>query len=101
METDDGCQAGEGEKEKQAKKRAEAAAARRAKILANMNKAQRNFAAENKAALANLKDEKSAQDPVTSQCSQDRETVCLGPGMTSRQDSSKLYTCIVIQTVYI
>ena len=89
METDDDSQTNE--------RKAKAAKARRAKILAQMNKAQSNFAKENKAALESMKDEKVGADGGGSSCSEDMETVCLGPGMTSRLDSPKLYTCILCQ----
>ena len=92
METDE-------RSEENDRKKAEAAAARRAKILAQMNKAQRNFAAENKAALASLKETEAREDPAGVDCSEDTqsETVCVGPGMTGRQDCAQLYTCILCQ----
>ena len=90
METDE-------RSEENDKRKAEAAAARRAKILAQMNKAQKNFAAENKAALASLKE--TREDTTGADSSEDlqTETVCVGPGMTSRQECTQLYTCILCQ----
>jgi len=96
MDTEEGGSSEVSEAEKQKKKRAEAAAARKAKILAQMNAAQKNFAAANTSVLADIKDEKS-EDPAEACSSSASETVCLGPGMTGRMDSAKHYTCILCQ----
>ena len=81
------------------RRKAEAAAARKAKILAQMNKAQKNFAAENKAALASLKEPGAREDPAGGESSKkiQTETVCVGPGLTARQDCGQHYTCILCQ----
>jgi len=86
----------ESESEKEKKKRAEAAAARKAKIMAKMNAAQKNFAAANTSVLAGIKDDKM-DESTESYHSSSSETVCLGPGMSSRTDSTKHYTCILCQ----
>ena len=91
METD--AEAAETENRK---RRAEAAAARRAKIMAQMKAAQGNFAAENKAALEVLQEGKH-EEKAASHCSQEPETVCLGPGLTTRVDTARHYTCILCQ----
>eukprot|EP00092_Neocalanus_flemingeri_P020804 GFUD01022541.1.p1 GENE.GFUD01022541.1~~GFUD01022541.1.p1 ORF type:complete len:1872 (+),score=427.20 GFUD01022541.1:98-5617(+) len=96
MDTEEGCSAESSEAEKQRKRRADAAAARKAKIMAQMNAAQKNFAAQNTSMLAGIKDDKIA-DPAEACCSSASETVCLGPSMTSRTDSAKHYTCILCQ----
>ena len=88
------------ESENLRKRRAEAVAARRAKIMAQMNAAQKNFAAENKDALDTMKDEKHEVEISGGghcHCSGEAETVCLGPGLTSRADKSHHYTCILCQ----
>merc|ERR1712025_299829 len=83
METDENTSEA-AETERLRKRRAEAAAARRAKIMAQMNAAQKNFAAENKVVLDEMnKDEKHGEKKVNF-CSSEPETVCLGPGLTSR-----------------
>ena len=89
METDEDCQ--------ESQRKAKAAAERRARILAQMNKAQGKFAAENKTALDSLKEGKKEAGGGGGSASRDVETVCLGPGMTSPLDSRKLYTCILCQ----
>jgi E3 ubiquitin-protein ligase UBR2 len=73
----------------------EAAAARRAKILAQMNKAQKTFAADNSVALAGMED--GARQEVARQDSLVAASVCLGQGQTKRGTSAGTYTCILCQ----
>jgi len=96
MDTEEACSTVKSDAEKQKKRKADAAAARKAKIMAQMNAAQKNFAAENKSLLAGIKDDK-IEVPAEVTGSSASETVCLGPGMTSRTDTSKHYTCILCQ----
>ena len=96
MDIEEGCSSESSEVEKQRKRRADAATARKAKIMAQMNAAQKNFAAANTSLLEGIKDDK-IEDPAEASCSSALETVCLGPGMTSRTDSAKQYTCILCQ----
>ena len=93
-----GEQGGQGESEEEVKRKArakEAAAARRAKILAQMNKAQKTFAAENSAALAGMGGEAVAE--LGRQESVASSSVCLGPGQTARSQAARTYTCILCQ----
>ena len=72
----------------------EAAAARRAKIMAQMNAAQKTFASENSTALAGMGEDKAE---VVRQESLAAAAVCLGPGQTARHGPSASYTCILCQ----
>ena len=93
-----GDQGGQGDSEEEVKRKAkakEAAAARRAKILAQMNKAQKTFAAENSAALAGMGGEGVAE--LARQESVASSSVCLGPGQTARSQGARAYTCILCQ----
>jgi len=79
------------------KKKAEAAAARKAKIMAQMTAMQKNFAAENAAMLDGMEENNTPEVSETSVKSTVRETVCLGPQQSPRQEAGKRYTCILCQ----
>ena len=86
------------EQEMMRKRKAEAAKARHAKIMAQMKANQAKFATENKEALDEMKEEKhDVKKSEAGHCSSESETVCLGPGLSSRVDSAHHYTCILCQ----
>ena len=87
----------QGDSKEEVKRKAkakEAAAARRAKIMAQMNAAQKTFAAENSTALAGMEEDKTE---LVRQESLAAASVCLGPGQTARAGPTAGYTCILCQ----
>ena len=82
------------EEVKRKAKAKEAAAARKAKILAQMNAAQKTFAAENSAVLAGMGEDKAE---LIRQESLAALAVSLGPSQTSRSSTTSSYTCILCQ----
>ncbi|XP_023334562.1 E3 ubiquitin-protein ligase UBR2 isoform X2 [Eurytemora carolleeae] len=78
------------------KRRAEAAAARKAKILAQMSQMQKTFATENKTLLDSIQDDK---EPMAVDTEQDIQmvTVCLGPQQTEIKEANTRHQCILCQ----
>jgi len=89
----------EGSSEQLRKRRAEAAKARKAKILAQMSQAQKNFAAENKSMLAELQDGEEGGRRVVEGGDGALEvaTVCLGPTQSKRKEVLGRHQCILCQ----
>ena len=79
------------------KKKAEAAKARQAMIMAKMKANQAKFATDNKEEMDKMKENDDSKRSEASHCSSDNDTVCLGPGLTSRADTPRDYTCILCQ----
>ena len=84
------------EQEMVRKRKAEAAKARQAKIMAQMKANQAKFATDNKEEMDKMKENQEDQKEA-SHCSQESDTVCLGPGLTTRADTPHNYTCILCQ----
>ena len=88
------------------KRRAQAAAHRKAKVLAQMNQMQKKFAKTYEKDLASMEVTESEVNKTAAETSENNESkklqinsnsIAIGPNRSVPQNNSKMYTCILCQ----